>query len=141
MHSVTFILCYHGTTYQVLSGVRLFFIKFYRIKKCSFKNRWLGDDYIINLKICILEEKSYSSSLSITDRIINDINLSHTGKYEHRLTNVKTVWLSWALLFLSVGHCPVYNTVANKMDSSVCSRDPCPKVTYTSDAVYKCIYH
>lgn len=40
---------------------------------------------------------------------------------------------------LSVGHCPVYNTVAEKMDSAVCSGKHCPNEVFTSNDVYKCM--
>lgn len=47
--------------------------------------------------------------------------------------------LTFITISLSVGHCPVYNTVAKKMDSVVCSGKNCPKEVYRSDAAYKCI--
>lgn len=51
----------------------------------------------------------------------------------------KIVEVSTTPLWIEAGHCPVYNTVAKKMDSVVCSGKNCPKEVYRSDAAYK--YH
>lgn len=44
------------------------------------------------------------------------------------------------LLFLCLGHCQVFNTVAKKMGSRVCFRNLCPGEVFLSNDVYKCIY-
>lgn len=46
--------------------------------------------------------------------------------------------LTFIVVTVFVGQCPVYNTVAKKMDSRVCFGTP-KKEVYISDAVYKCI--
>lgn len=58
----------------------------------------------------------------------------------YRLTKGCVHCHSLLVLSISVGHCPVYNTVAKKMDSRVCLGKHCPEKVFTSDAVYKCIF-
>ena len=49
------------------------------------------------------------------------------------------VSLKFSLSF-SLGHCPVYNSNAKKMDSKKCFGSNCPLEVYLSDDVYKCMY-
>lgn len=55
-------------------------------------------------------------------------------QYCYRLAFITVITIS-----MSVGHCPVYNTVAKKMNSVICSGKNCPKEVYRSDAVYNCM--
>lgn len=54
---------------------------------------------------------------------------------------LKLLALMGITLSLHVGHCPVFNTVAEKMDSAACSGKHCPYEVFTSHDVYKCIYY
>lgn len=78
------------------------------------------------------------------NKTINEtMGLSERGNEHHFRISYQqySYWLAITVIIisLSVGHCPVYNTVTKKIDSIVCAGENCPQEVYRSDAVYKCI--